>query len=136
MERAITALVTLERGVDEDAVREVLAETQGLELAGLVDGLDAGWTAMGERSADVVVLVCVADSEQALWFLRESARAYPDRPVVILCPGSDNGFVRHAFEAGADDLVVLPDDLPARPQAAAEQLRFAVEKAAPRRSRR
>jgi pilus assembly protein CpaE len=133
MERAITALVTLERGVDEDAVREVLAETQGLELAGLVDGLDAGWTAMGERSADVVVLVCVADSEQALWFLRESARAYPDRPVVILCPGSDNGFVRHAFEAGADDLVVLPDDLPARPQAAAEQLRFAVEKAVARR---
>jgi pilus assembly protein CpaE len=134
MERTITALVALERGSDEDAVRALLGETVGLELAGLAEGLDAAWAAMGDRAVDVAILACPPDSEQALWFLRESSRAYPDRPVVVLCPGSPNGFVRQAFEAGADDLVVLPADLPARPVAVAEQLRFAVEKAVARRS--
>jgi pilus assembly protein CpaE len=134
MERAITALVALERGVDEDGVRALLAETQGLELAGLVDGLDGGWAAMAERATDVVILACPAESEQALWFLREAGRAYPDRPVLVLCPGSQNGFVRHAFEAGADDIVVLPETMPARPTAEAEQLCFAIEKAVARRS--
>ena len=134
MDRMITALVALERGSDEDAVRALLAEADDFELTGLADGLDAAWTAMADRPVDVAILACSPDSEQALWFLRESSRAYPDRPVVVLCPGSPNGFVRQAFEAGADDLVVLPSDLPARPVAVAEQLRFAVEKAVARRS--
>jgi pilus assembly protein CpaE len=134
MERTITALVALDRGSDEETVRALLGETEDLELAGLVDGLDAAWAAMGDRPVDVAILACPPESEQALWFLRESARTYPDRPVVVLCPGSPNGFVRQAFEAGADDLVVLPPDLPARPVAVAEQLRFAVEKAVARRS--
>jgi pilus assembly protein CpaE len=134
MDRTITALVALERGSDEDAVRALLAEADDFELTGLADGLDAAWTAMADRPVDVAILACSPDSEQALWFLRESSRAYPDRPVVVLCPGSPNGFVRQAFEAGADDLVVLPADLPARPIAVAEQLRFAVEKAVARRS--
>ena len=134
MERTITALVALEHGSDEESVRALLAETEDFELAGLVDGLDAAWAAMADRPVDVAILACSPDSEQALWFLRESSRAYSDRPVVVLCPGSPNGFVRQAFEAGADDLVVLPADLPARPVAVAEQLRFAIEKAVARRS--
>ena len=101
MRRTITALVTLEPGLDADAVRSLLGETDGLELSALAEGLDAGWRAMGERATDVVILACPADSEQALGFRRESARSYPDRPILVLCGGSPNGFVRHAFEAGA-----------------------------------
>jgi pilus assembly protein CpaE len=133
-QHAITALVAVERGIDEDAVRSLLAETRDLELAGVVAGLDAGWTAVTERPTDIVLLACAPESEQALWFLRESARAYPDRPVLVLCPGSPNGFVRHAFEAGAEDLLTLTDDALTRPQAAAEDLMFAVEKAVARRT--
>jgi pilus assembly protein CpaE len=134
MERAIAAFVTLERGVDEDAVRALLAEVHGLELAGVVEGLDSGLATMAERAADVVILACPPESEQALWFLRESGRAYPDLPTLVLCAGAANGFVRHAFEAGAEDIVMLPEDMPARPRAEAEELRFAVEKAVARRS--
>jgi pilus assembly protein CpaE len=134
MRRSISALVALEPGLDENSVRELLDETEGLELAGLADGLDAGWRAMSERPTDVVILACPPDSEQALGFLRESARAYPDRPVLVLCPGAPNGFVRHAFEAGAEDLIVLAEHQPGRPHAAAEQLMFAVEKAVARRN--
>jgi pilus assembly protein CpaE len=53
---------------------------------------------------------------------------------VVLAPESANGFVRHAFDAGAEDLVMLPADLPGRPREAAEQLRFTIEKAVARRS--
>jgi pilus assembly protein CpaE len=134
MSNPITALVALEAGVDADAVRALLGEMHDLELAGLVEGLDAAWTAVGERVTDVVIVACPADSEHALWFLRESKRAHPDRPVVVLAPESANGFVRHAFEAGAEDLVMLPADLPGRPREAAEQLRFTIEKAVARRS--
>jgi pilus assembly protein CpaE len=124
-----TALVTLESGLDEDLIRTLLAETDGLELAGIAAGLDAGWKTMAERPTDVVILACPPESEPALGFLRESARAFPDRPVLVLCTGSANGFVRHAFEAGAEDLLVLTGD----PRAAAEQLMFAVQKAVARR---
>jgi pilus assembly protein CpaE len=134
MERQFTALVALERGVDEDGIRALLAEMPGLELAGLVDGLDSACAAMGDRPTDVVLVACPPESEQALWFLRESGRVYPDRPVVVLCSGSANGFVRHVFEAGAEDLVMLPDVMSARPSAEAEALLFAIEKAVARRS--
>ena len=134
MERAIAALVALEDGVDEDRVRELLTEVQGLELAGVIEGLDAARAAMAERTADVVIVACSPESEQALWFLREAARGYADRPTVVLCAGSPNGFVRHAFEAGAEDILMLPEDMPARPEAEAEELRFAVEKAVARRN--
>jgi pilus assembly protein CpaE len=134
MERHLTALVALERGADEDGVRALLTEMPGLEHAGLVEGLDSAWSAMGDRPTDVVIVACPPESEQALWFLREAGQAYPDRPVIVLCSGTANGFVRHAFDAGAEDLVMLPELMPARPQAEAEQLLFAVEKAVARRS--
>jgi pilus assembly protein CpaE len=134
MSRVITALVTVEQGVDEDGIRQVLAEMRDLEMAALADGLEAGWSAMADRPTDIVILACPPDSQQALWFLRESARTYPERPVLVLCAASANGFVRHAFEAGADDLVVLPEDHATRPRATAEQLQFAVEKLVARRS--
>jgi pilus assembly protein CpaE len=132
MERAITALVAVEEGVDEHVVRSLLAETKTLELAGVASGLENAWSALAERPTDVVVLACRPESEQALWFLREAAKSYGERPLLVLSPPSANGFVRHAFEAGAEDLVVLHagDD----PQTIAAQLQFAAEKAVARRS--
>ena len=51
-----------------------------------------------------------------------------DRPVVVLYHGSPNGFLERAFEAGADDLVALPQS--------SGQLGFALEKALARQPRR
>ena len=131
---AITALVALDAGADEPTVRTVLAETPGIELTGLVDGLEAGMEALRDRRTDAVILACAPDSEQALWFLREAVRRHPDRPVVVLCGASANGFVRHAFEAGAEDLVILPDVIGPDAATAADQLQFALAKALARRS--
>jgi pilus assembly protein CpaE len=131
--KMISTLVALDTGVDEDRVRALLSETAGIEVAGIVDGLEEGWTAMGAHGTDVVVLACAPGSEPALMFVREATRKYPERPVVLLSSNSANGFVRHAFEAGADDLVMIPATLGAETLATAEQLRFALEKAVARR---
>ena len=130
----IAALVALDTGADPDVVRTVLGETPGIELAALVEGLEAGWATLAERPSDVVLVASAPDSERALWFIRESARQHPDRPVIVLSGPSPNGFVRHAFEAGAEDLVVLPAAVGPEAAAVAEQLRFALEKSVARRS--
>jgi pilus assembly protein CpaE len=124
----ISTLVALDASVDEHVVRALLAEVPGLEVAGFHLGLDRGWAALEESAPDAVVVACEPASDNALWFLREAARKHPDRPVVVLCHGTPNGLVRHAFEAGAEDLVMLPAGSAER-GATAEQLGFAVEKA-------
>jgi pilus assembly protein CpaE len=130
----ISTLVALDAGVDENRVRNLLAEMPALEVAALVEGLDESWTALSGSVSDAVVVACEPQSEQALWFIRETARKHPDRPIVVLCAGSPNGLVRHAFEAGAEDLVVLPSDLGAEIAPVAEELGFALEKAVARRN--
>jgi pilus assembly protein CpaE len=130
----VSTLVALDEGVDPQLVRALVGATAGLEVAAVVEGLQDSWTILDERPHDIVVVGCLPDSELALWFVRESARRHPERPVVILAGPSVNGFVKHAFEAGADDLVVLPVAMGPELEAAAGQLRFAVEKAVARRS--
>jgi pilus assembly protein CpaE len=128
----ISTLVVLDASVDEHVVRALLAEVSGLEVSGFHAGLDHGWAALEETAPDAVVVACEPESENVLWFVREATRKYPDRPVVVLCHGTPNGLVRHAFDAGAEDLVMLPAGFAER-GATAEQLGFAVEKAVARR---
>ncbi len=56
----------------------------------------------------------------------------PDRPVVVMSEASPNGFLRQAFEAGADDVITLPQSPEAGRLHAAEGDRAAE---GPRRSR-
>jgi pilus assembly protein CpaE len=128
----ISTLVALDASVDEHVVRGLLAEVPGLEVSGFHPSLDRGWAALDESAPDAVVVACDGESDSVLWFLREAARKHPDRPVVVLCSGTPNGLVRHAFEAGAEDLVMLQAGL-ADQGATAGQLGFAVEKAVARR---
>jgi len=133
MPEAITALVALDAGVDERAVRDVLTETDGVQITVVVAGLEESWTALGEEVSDVVIVACPPESEQALWFIREATRRHPERPIIVLSGASANGFVQHAFESGADDLVITSNGSEDQ-TAVAGQLRFAVEKAVARRT--
>src|SRR5207249_4788564 len=74
------------------------------------------------------------DSEMALWFIRNAVRTYPDRPVVVVSAASENGFVRHAFDAGAEDLVMPTRGISDDVAVIADQIRFALEKAVARRT--
>jgi pilus assembly protein CpaE len=132
--KTMTALVTLESGIEGAGIASVLSAIPGVETTAVVDGLQDGWDAISDRTTDVVILVCDPGSEPALAFIREATRLLPERPLVVLCGASPNGFVRHVFEAGADDLVLLDDRFGVDPAAVAEPLRFALEKAVARRS--
>jgi pilus assembly protein CpaE len=129
----ISALVALDERVDEERVRAVLAEVPEIEFKTVVNGLDDPATALAGHSADLLLVACEPDSDSALWFVREAARRAPERPVVVLTGTSANGFVRHAFEAGADDLVMLAPGTDGAATTAAE-LQFALDKVVARRS--
>ena len=116
-------------------MRAVLSATRGVEVATVLGNLENSWTALGDHACDVVILACLPDSEPALYFIREATRRYPERPMIVLSSTSANGFVQHAFESGADDLVMAPENGNGSETAAvAAQLRFAVEKAVARRT--
>ena len=132
MPQAITVLVALDAGIDESRVRDVLTDTDGVEIAAVLSGLEESWTALDEQKSDVVIVACPPESEQALWFIREATRRYPDVPSSCLSGASANGFVQHAFESGADDLVM--STATDESSEVARQLRFAIEKAVARRT--
>src|SRR3954447_7393883 len=99
--KTMTALVTLEGGMDGDEVATLLSAVPGVQTTAVVEGLQDGWDALAGQTTDVVLLVCDPGSEQALAFIREARRAHPERPVVVVCGATANGFVQHVFEAGA-----------------------------------
>jgi pilus assembly protein CpaE len=133
MPQTISALVALDEGVEPGTIDSLLEDTAGVRAAGVFQGLEESWTALGERATDVIIVACEAGSEDALRFIRESARQYPDRPVIVLSGASTNGFVQHAFEAGAEDLVMPPPGYGFAVEGVSAQLRFALEKAVARR---
>src|SRR6188472_748493 len=95
--KTMTALVTLESGVEGDEIALILSGIPAVQTTAVVEGLQDGWDALGGRTTDVVLLVCAPDSEEALAFIREARRVHPERPVVVMCAASANGFVRHVF---------------------------------------
>jgi pilus assembly protein CpaE len=130
----ISTLVALGAGVDMQQLRTLLEGAPGLAVAAVVEGLEESWNELSSSPTDAVVVVCEPESEQTLWFIRETARTHPDRPVVVLCWGTPNGLVRRAFEAGAEDVVMLPSAVGAETGPVAEALGFALEKAVARRN--
>jgi pilus assembly protein CpaE len=126
MTGTIRALVALEQGVDRDLVQASLPPQSEVEIVGIVEGLDASWKTLQETPTDLLMVACVDYSDRALFLIDGAAKDRPDRPIVVLCNGSPNGFIRRIFEAGADDVLTLPET----PQ----QVRFALQKALARRA--
>jgi pilus assembly protein CpaE len=121
----IRALVALERGVTQEAVRTALP-------AGDVEVLQwvqpsSGQTSGKETAADLLIVACSAKSGSSISLIDRVTKLAPDRPVVVLqLDGADsNGFMQQAFAAGADDIVTLPET--------PERIRHALQKAIARK---
>jgi pilus assembly protein CpaE len=122
---AIRALVALDADVDREVVQAALPSEPDIHIVGLVDGLDETWTTLQETSTDLLVIATGGYSERALFLVDGAVKQQPDRPVIVLSEGSPNGFIRRVFEAGADDLITLPES--------PDRVRFALEKAMARK---
>jgi pilus assembly protein CpaE len=121
----IHALVAVDSGLDGHSIQSVLPDGNGIEIVGIINGLDESWRTLQETATDLLIVACEGYSDRALYFIDSAVKQQPDRPVVVLTTGSPNGFVRRVFESGADDIVTLPE--------APERVAFALEKAVARR---
>jgi pilus assembly protein CpaE len=121
----IQAIVAVDSGVDEHQLRAALPEGSGIDVLGVIDGLEESWQTLQETSPDIVIVACSGYSDRALYFIDSAVKQASERPVVVMTLGSPNGFVRRVFEAGADDIITLPE--------APERVAFTLEKAIARR---
>jgi pilus assembly protein CpaE len=122
---SIRALVAVDATLGRDAVQAALPAIDQIEITGVIYGLDESWNALQEAPVDLVVVACKGYSDRTLFFIGGVVKQRPDRPIVVMVEDAENGFVRRVFEAGADDVVVLPET----PQRVA----FAFQKAIARR---
>jgi MinD-like ATPase involved in chromosome partitioning or flagellar assembly len=130
----IRIVVAVEEGLSRDGVRSTLSIEPDVQVVSLLEGLDQHGPAMYETAADVTVVACQGRTDGALAFINEAHEHQPDRPLVVLCDGSPNGFVRRAFEAGADDIVSLPAQGTVPQTAITDQILFTLQKAVARKN--
>ncbi len=116
--------VALEESIDSGTIRGAFPAGVPVRLVSLTDAHDRTAVELQE-AADLVVVGCADARDEALELIGNAARQRSDRPVVALYSGTPNGFLERAFEAGADDLITLPQN--------SSQLAFAFEKALARR---
>ena len=120
----IKALVAMDDTVSREVVQAALPLNGDIDVA-LVDGLDATWTALQATPNDLLVVACSGSSERVLFLIDGAVKERPERPVIVLCEGSSNGFVQRAFAAGADDFITIPET--------SDHVVFALQKALARK---
>jgi pilus assembly protein CpaE len=121
----IRTLIALDEGVDRELVHASLPVDSAVHVVSLVDGLEDSWSTLQETPTDLLVVACAGYSDRALFMIDGAVKQRPERPIVVLCDGSPNGFVRRVFESGADDILMLP--------ASPEEVGFTFEKAVARK---
>jgi pilus assembly protein CpaE len=125
-EPVIRAFVALDTGMSREVIAESFPRDGEIQIVGIVEGLDEAWLTLQEVANDLLIIGCAGHSEKALVLIDGAVKQRPSRPVVVIGYGSPNGFVSRVFEAGADDVVMLPQD--------PEGIRFALQKAIARKA--
>jgi pilus assembly protein CpaE len=118
--RPVKAILTVEPGVDAEQVQESLPDDPEFNVVAVANSTEDTLRWLSESAIDVLLVACAGYSDRALVLLDTVARQNPDLHVMVLGHGSPNGFLRRAFEAGADDIVMLP--------ASRDQIRFEIQK--------
>ena len=118
--RPVKAILTVEPGVDAELVQESLPDDPDFNVVAVANSAEDTLRWLSESAIDVLLVACAGYSDRALVLLDTVARQNPDLHVMVLGHGSPNGFLRRAFEAGADDIVMLP--------ASRDQIRFEIQK--------
>lgn len=131
--RNVNLLVAHDSAISGQWVTEHLPLDEGLSVSEVVDSLSPDAEAVRSSGADVLVVACSRESDDALALVAWWAEHRHNRPVVVLCAYSPNGFVQQAFSAGADDLVVLEPGAAASPESV-RNVGFALDKAIARKT--
>lgn len=121
----IRAYLAVEQGLDAEDFAGLVASEGIVDLVGVAGGLDTAARQLADIRADVLVVACAAHSDRALILIDAATKADPDRPVLVLGAGSPASFVRRVFEAGGEDILLMPQRR--------DDVTFAIQKAFARR---
>jgi pilus assembly protein CpaE len=118
--RPVKALLSVEPGVDTEEIRDSLPEDAEFSIVAVATSPEETLRSLDASPVDVLLVACEGYSDRALLLLDSVTKQRPDVNIVVLGQGSPNGFLRRAFEAGADDIVMLPSTR--------EHVRFEIQK--------
>ncbi len=96
----LRALIVLEDGFDFGLIREAFPAGGQVRVATLGEAAQRGVALFDDGASDLVVVGCMQSSEDALRLIAAATARQPDCPIVVLYPGSPNGFMEATFEAG------------------------------------
>ncbi len=128
MTEALRTLVAVDSGLDTHVLANTVKSDGSINVVGVVDGMEETWRTLQDSSCDVLVVACQGYSERALALIDGAVKQERTRPVLVLAEDAPTGFVRRVFEAGADDILMLPQT--------PDQVRFSIHKLVARRSRK
>lgn len=121
-------LLVLDESLDPAVLQASLPVGERPRAIRLDRGAAAVLAALEGMRTDLIVVGSSWPSDDALEVIRQVRRRQPDCAIVAVQAGTGvNGYVDHAFSAGADDILTLPQSRDA--------LAFAFEKAVARRRR-
>jgi len=118
--RTVRTLVAVDSGLDVGAITSIVPDGDGLQVVGVVADLEDARRRLEQIQFDTLVVVSTTYSEPALRLVDEARKHGPERSVLVLSEATTNGYVRRLFEAGADDILMLPQSR--------EQVAFAIRK--------
>jgi pilus assembly protein CpaE len=124
MADTIRIIVILAEHADRQLAESAFADEPSLEVIGYADYLE-DWTGLLEQPCDVVAVVCYGHDDGVTKMVDHAVKHRPDRPVVVMSEASPNGFLRQAFESGADDVITFPQT--------PEEVAFTLQKVIARR---
>ena len=107
MDAPIRILVTLGEHADQALVESALQHEISIEFVAYADH-DDDWGEFLQQAGDAILVACGREDADVAHLVDRVIGNRPGRPLVVLSEGSPNGLLRQAFEAGADDVIMLP----------------------------
>jgi len=120
MARVVRTLIAVDPALEVEDVASRVPEGEGIHIVAVYGDLDEARGKLHEVPFDLLVVAAQGYSDRTLLLVDEARAAGGDRSVLVLSEGSSNGYVRRLLEAGADDILMLPQTK--------DQVGFAIRK--------
>ena len=125
MHDPIKAIIVLDEDVDRALVEACVPAEGQVGIAGVVEGLEDTDHALQDPTLDLLAIACHGAPDAVLDLIHQATALRSTRPVVVLCEAAPEYYVPSLLEAGADDVIKLPET--------SERVMFSLEKAVARR---
>ena len=120
MARSVRTLVAVDGSLDASEITAIVPDGEGMQVVGVVADLEEARRRLSQVAFDTLVIASTTHSELAVRLVDEARRHDAGSSVLVLSEATTNGFVRRLIDAGADDILMLPQSR--------EQIAFAIRK--------